>query len=88
MKRKEKLNPRRRPATWEDVNRAFEDGVRSGVSSSTAIFLTVLVDKFAGGEHVIDVWKEICKLSEEVGEKRVTIADLRDVLEREYGIRC
>ena len=47
-----KINPRRRPASWEDVNRAWEKGVLDGVNNASAIFLTVLVDKFGGAEHI------------------------------------
>jgi len=57
-----------------------------GVSNATAIFMTVLVDKFNGAAYVRDVWGEINKLSEEVAEKRVSCADLRRVLLEEYGI--
>ena len=81
-----KINPRRRPATGADVKRAWEDGVVAGVSNACAIFLTVLVDKFDGADHVADVWAEINKLSEEVKERRVSVADLREVLRSEYGI--
>ena len=82
-----KVNPRRRPATGADVDRAWEKGVLDGVNNASAIFLTVLVDKFDYGEDMIrDVWTEINKLSEEIAERRVTIADLRAVLREEYGV--
>jgi hypothetical protein len=81
-----RTNPRTRPATQADVNKAWERGVLDGVSNASAIFLTVLVDKFNGADHVADVWNEINKLSEEVKEGRVTFADLRRVLLEEYGI--
>jgi hypothetical protein len=81
-----RTNPRTRPATQADVNKAWERGVLDGVSNASAIFLTVLVDKFNGADHVADVWNEINKLSEEVKEGRVTFADLRRVLLEECGI--
>ena len=81
-----KTNPRRRPASWEDVNRAWQKGVLDGCSNASAIFLTVLVDKFGGEDQVQDVWKEIVKLSEEVKERRVSVADLRTTLREEYGV--
>lgn len=83
-----KVNPRRRPASWEDVNRAREKGVLDGVNNASAIFLTVLVDKFGGAEHIKAVWEEIVKLSEEVAERRVSVADLKTVLKEEYDILC
>lgn len=81
-----KTNPRRRPATGEDVRRAWDDGVLAGVTNACAIFLTVLVDKFDGSPYIPDVWREINKLSEEIAERRVSVADLRAVLREEYGI--
>ena len=81
-----KKNPRTRPATQADVKRAWEKGVLDGVGNASAIFLTVLVDKFGGADHVKDVWFEINKLSEEVKERRVSVADLRRVLSEEYNI--
>lgn len=81
-----KTNPRRRPATDADCKRAWERGVLDGVSNASAIFLTVLVDKFGGADHIVDVWLEINKLSEEVAERRVSVADLRRVLLDEYGV--
>lgn len=81
-----KINPRRAPATGADVKKAWERGVLDGVSNASAIFLTVLVDKFGGADYIRDVWLEINKLSEEIAERRVSVADLRAVLREEYGI--
>ena len=81
-----KTNPRRRPATQADVDRARDEGVLAGVTNACAIFMTVLVDKFDGGPYIPDVWREINKLSEEIAERRVSVADLRCVLREEYGI--
>lgn len=81
-----KINPRRTPATGADVKKAWERGVLDGVSNASAIFLTVLVDKFNGADYVRDVWLEINKLSAEVAEKRVSVPDLRRVLLEEYNV--
>lgn len=81
-----KVNPRRKPITQADADRAWDDGVIKGVENATAIFLTVLLDKFNGADYIADVWREINKLSEEVKERRVTVADLRRVLYEEYGV--
>lgn len=86
--KKKRTNPMKIPATQADVDRALERGVRDGVRSASAIFLTVLCDKFSGGDYVADVWAEINKLSEEVMEHRVSLKDLERVLEDEYGIVC
>ena len=82
-----KVNPNRIPATQADVDRAWKKGVLDGVSNASAIFLTVMVDKFNGADYVKDVWIEINKLSEEIAERRVSIADLRRVLLDEYGVQ-
>lgn len=81
-----KTNPRRQPATRADVDRAWRRGVDDGVNCSTAIFLTVIVDKYGMEDRVADVWRDVLKLSEEVKEKRVSLADLKRVLKEEYGI--
>lgn len=81
-----KTNPRRQPATQADVNRAWKDGMLKGIDNAIIIFLSVLVDKFNGADHIADVWQEINKLSEEIKEGRVSFADLKTVLKEEYGI--
>lgn len=81
-----KTNPRRRPASAATVRKAWDDGVHEGVRNASAIFLTVLVDKYGMAGKIINVWEDICKLSEEITEGRVTFADLRHVLKEEYRI--
>ncbi len=81
-----KTNPRKVPRSQEDCDRAWQKGVIDGVSNACAIFLTVLLDKFGGEDHIQEVWREINKLSEEVREKRVSVSDLRRVLADEYGV--
>ena len=81
-----KVNPRKIPRTQADCDRAWERGVLYGVSNATAMFLTVIVDKFDGADHVNAVWNEINKLSTEVKERRVSVADLKNTLKEEYQI--
>lgn len=81
-----RCNPRKIPRTQADVDKAWERGVMDGVSNACAIFLTVLLDKYNGGEYIKDVWKDINKLSEEVKEKRVSVSDLRRTLLEEYDV--
>jgi hypothetical protein len=82
-----KTNPRRRPATEADCKKAWERGVLDGVSNACAILLTILADKFDGGDYIPSIWAEVNKLSEEIKEQRVSVADLRHTLLEEYGIR-
>ena len=81
-----KPNPRKVPKTQADVDRAWDDGVVAGVKNASAIFLTVMSDKFDFAEQIPSVWAEINKLSEEIAERRVSVADLKRVLREEYKI--
>ena len=81
-----RVNPRKKPATMADVERAKKKATDEAVTNAMAIMLTVMVDKFNGQDYIADVWKEVCKLSEEVSEGRVSIADLVYVLDTEYDI--
>lgn len=81
-----RINPRRRPATAADVKRAKDNAMGQATRLAMAIFLTVLVDKFGGADHIKDVWDEVVKLSEEIIEGRVSVSDLADVLDKEYDI--
>ena len=83
---KKRVNPRRRPANEADLKRAKSIAVEEAVHLASAIFLTVLVDKFNGADYIPDVWNEVNKLSEEINESRVSVADLTHVLKTEYGI--
>lgn len=81
-----KTNPRRRPASQDNVKRAWEQGVNDGVRNAATIFLTVIADYLRLEKQIPEIWQQVCKLSEEVAEGRITFADLRHVLKEEYGI--
>jgi hypothetical protein len=81
-----KVNPRRKPASEADVRRAREEAVKQAVQMASAIILTVLVDKFDAKEEIPTIWSEVNKLSEEIKEGRVSVADLTHVLKTEYDI--
>lgn len=81
-----KTNPRKKPASQEDVRRAQTKAVNDAVRMTSAIFLTVLCDKFGGADYIPDVWREVSKLSEEIKEKRVSVPDLIRTLDEEYDI--
>lgn len=81
-----KTNPRKRPASQADVRRAETKAVNDAVRMTSAIFLTVLCDKFGGADYIPDVWREVSKLSEEIKEKRVSVPDLIRMLDTEYNI--
>ncbi len=85
--RKGKVNPRRHPMTEADTKKLMERSANNAVGLSLAIFITVLVDKYGWTqEQVTDIWKHLEKLSEEVKEGRVSVYDLKKVLQTEYNI--
>lgn len=82
-----KINPRKRPASMADVERAKKDATSEAISLSIALFLTVMVDKFGyDADKLKAVWDEINKLSQSVTDGYVNLHDLKQVLIDEYGI--
>ncbi len=86
LKKTKKINPKKKPATQADVNKAFEAGKDQGIKLAIIIFLTVLLDKFNGAEYITDVWAACNKLCEEIEEGRVNCRELVDVMREEYDI--
>lgn len=82
-----KINPKRIPRTQQDVDRAYQDGIKDGSHVASVIMMTALLDKFNAGDYIADVWSAFEKLSIEVIERRVTIPDLQTVLREEYGVK-
>ena len=86
MKHK-KTNPRSRPATWADVERAKKETTAQSCKFAWAILFTVLLDKEqATPETLQRIWREVESLSDSVAEGRVSVADLICVLREEYGV--
>lgn len=81
-----KTNPRNRPASQADVEKAYRKGQDDGVKLAMAIFLTVMLDKFDAKDKIEDIWKESNKLSEEIAEHRINLMDLANTLTEDYGI--
>ena len=82
-----KVNPRRRPVTMADVNRAVEQATNDALTASAAIFLTVLCDKENADAEIIQrVWQEMQELSQSIIDGYVSVADLKDTLRKEYGV--
>lgn len=86
MAKQKKVNPRRRPATQADVDRAWDEGCIEGLRIAEAIFLTVLHDKHAGEIDVKRVWDEIVEKTEALSAGYFSAADMRQTLREEYGI--
>lgn len=85
--KKKKVNPRRKPATMADVERARDEAVRETVRFCMVIFFTVLLDKEQADKEILNrVWNEVNSLSDSVKQKYVSLSDLKSVLKDEYDI--
>lgn len=85
---KKRVNPRRKPATMADVNRAKQEAQDRALKAAWSIFFTVLRDK--EGYALDDLrrcWKEVEDLSDGIAKGYCTVADLREILESEEGVR-
>lgn len=84
---KDKVNPRRRPATQADVNKARKEGQMFGAKLALALFFSCLRDKEGWGKVRIDrLWKEIDALADSFLKGYVSLDDLLKVLD-ENGYR-
>ena len=80
---KKKVNPRKRPVSQADLEKAQEQACHLAM----AIFRTVLKDRFGfDNDAITEAWNASDKLSKEIGEGRVKLTDLLDVLQEEYDI--
>lgn len=84
---RKKTNPRRRPATMQDVERAKRAAQEEAVTNAMAMFFTVLYDKgHADIEKLQKIWREVNELSDSIIKGYVRVSDLRNTLKQEYGI--
>lgn len=82
-----KINPRRRPATQADVQRAKDAATADACRVTLAIFFTALLDKEGmDAEQLRRIWHEVEALSESVRDGYVSATDLIRVLREEYEI--
>lgn len=84
---KNRVNPRKKPVSQADINRAVAKAQDDAITTAIAIMLTVLCDKEgADAEIMARVWNEINELSDSVARGYVNIHDLVKTLEDEYSI--
>ena len=84
---KKKINPRRRPATQADVNRAKEDATKFAVDATSAIVLFVLREKFGfGHKRLHRFWTYLEDYCTDVVNGVLNVREVMDVLRDEYGI--
>lgn len=82
-----KVNPRRRPATQADVERAKNEATASACRVTLVIFFTAMLDKEGiDAEQLQRIWREVEALSESVRDGYVSALDLIRVLRDEYEI--
>lgn len=82
-----RINPRRKPATMADVQRAKDAATADACRVTLAIFFTALLDKEGmDAEHLQRIWREVEALSESVRDGYVSAPDLIRVLRDEYEI--
>ena len=82
-----KTNPRRRPATQADVERAKKNAQSEAISLAMTIMFTALLDKEGFAQEDLQrLWREVNDLSDSIAQGYVSAADLRNVLRREYEV--
>lgn len=87
-KKKKRVNPHRQPVTKADVKRAKNEAEDAALRAAWSIFFTVLRDKEGYDlDGLQRVWGHVEYLSESISEGRCTVADLREILKIEEGVR-
>lgn len=82
-----KVNPRRRPATQADVNKAKRQAKEEAVTFAWAIMFNALRDSFGfGPSRLRKLWGKVNSISDSISEGYIDIQDLIDVLKDEAGI--
>ena len=83
----QKINPRRRPASKADVERARAAATVDATRACWSILFSVLRDKEGMAvEDLQRIWAETEELSDSVVRGYCSVSDLRDTLRREAGI--
>lgn len=90
-KTKKKANPRNRPATWDDVEKAYKrgytEGVDLGIDRVFSIFLYIFADKHdATKEDLHMLADEFRYYADSMNKKYFSIKDIRKTLKEEYDI--
>lgn len=87
MNRGKKVNPRRRPASQADVERAKRTAVSLAISQTQAIVFLALLDKEGWDrEQLLKLWHEVRAVSDSIAQGYINLPDIIDTLRREYGI--
>ena len=82
----QKTNPRRRPATQADVEKARLDGREEGFNFTTNVMLFILADRYGWSiEQIDDFVKRFELYCTQIGNRNVKYADIVDTVRKEYG---
>lgn len=85
---KGKVNPRRRPVSQADVEKAKKEGTRAAMRQLLYLMLYILIDKHdAPMEDIQQLAQEVNYYSESISEGRVTWKDIERVVRDEYLVR-
>lgn len=84
-----KVNPRRKPATQADVNKAKKESTNFAIKVTLAIVFTCLLDKEGWDKADIKrLWDNVNYLSDSIRKGYVSVNDILMVLEEEgYEVR-
>ena len=84
--KKKRVNPRRKPATQADVEKAKRQAQTHAINMVWAVFFTALRDKEGFGyTQLRRVWDEVNYISDSIDKGYVKLDDLVNEL-AEYGI--
>lgn len=84
---KKKVNPRRRPATMADVNKAKQDATQEALRRLLYLVLYILIDKHdAPREDIQQLAKEVNYYADSIAQGYVTWKDIERVVVEEYGV--
>lgn len=88
MKKKKKVNPRRKPVTQADINKAKDKATDEALQLVLYMVLYILVDKHdAPKEDIRQLQSELNYLADSINRGYVKWSDIRKVLEEEYDVR-
>lgn len=86
MAKKKRVNPRRRPATLADVNKAKKEAMDIAITFAWAILFTALRDKEGFGYiRLRRVWDEVNYISDSIDKGYIDVDDLVNEL-KEHDI--
>lgn len=87
MPKKKKVNPRRKPATMADVNKAKQYATNMAMLNCFALLFMALRDKEGWGQkRLFRLWEEVIELADSVNKGFLKIDDIVEVLKEEVGI--